>query len=106
MVSKLEKPLMTWSKHACVISGIRTFNKARFGQARVSTPGGCASVRGRSICTSKASKRWAQPSSTPMVMSRQQRAGCAAQSCYLDLPSVGATENLMMAATLASGDFY
>ncbi|MEX0806856.1 MAG: UDP-N-acetylglucosamine 1-carboxyvinyltransferase [Candidatus Binatia bacterium] len=76
---------------------------ARFGQARVSTPGGCA-IGSRPInlhlkgleamgATIEQSHGYVEAKATRLRGAR----------VYLDLPSVGATENLMMAATLAEG---
>jgi UDP-N-acetylglucosamine 1-carboxyvinyltransferase len=76
---------------------------ARFGQARVSTPGGCA-IGARPInlhlkgleamgATIEQSHGYIEASATQLRGAK----------IYLDLPSVGATENLMMAATLAGG---
>ena len=76
---------------------------ARFGQARVSTPGGCA-IGARPINLHLKGLE-------AMGASIEQAHGYIEASAtklrgakiYLDLPSVGATENLMMAATLAEG---
>ena len=76
---------------------------ARFGHARVSTPGGCAigsrpvdlHVRG----LERMGARIRQEHGYVDARARELR-GAAIR---LDFPSVGATENLMMAATLARG---
>ena len=76
---------------------------ARFGRARVSTPGGCA-IGARPInlhlkglealgATIEQSHGYVEASASRLRGAK----------IYLDLPSVGATENLMMAATLAEG---
>ena len=76
---------------------------ARFGQARVSTPGGCA-IGARPInlhlkglealgATIEQTHGYIEATATQLRGAK----------IYLDLPSVGATENLMMAATLAEG---
>jgi UDP-N-acetylglucosamine 1-carboxyvinyltransferase len=76
---------------------------ARFGRARVSTPGGCA-IGARPInlhlkglealgATIEQSHGYVEAKATRLHGAK----------IYLDLPSVGATENLMMAATLAEG---
>jgi UDP-N-acetylglucosamine 1-carboxyvinyltransferase len=76
---------------------------ARFGQARVSTPGGCA-IGARPInlhlkgleamgAAIEQAHGYIEASATKLRGAK----------IYLDLPSVGATENLMMAATLAEG---
>jgi UDP-N-acetylglucosamine 1-carboxyvinyltransferase len=76
---------------------------ARFGQARVSTPGGCAigarpvnlHLKGLEALGAKIEQ------SHGYVEAKAPRLRGA--KIYLDLPSVGATENLMMAAALADG---
>src|SRR5512144_505906 len=76
---------------------------ARFGEARVSTPGGCAigarpvnlHLKGLEAMGATIEQQHGY------VEAKAQRLRGA--KIYLDLPSVGATENLMMAATLAEG---
>jgi UDP-N-acetylglucosamine 1-carboxyvinyltransferase len=76
---------------------------ARFGRARVSTPGGCAigarpiNLHLKGLETLGATIE----QSHGYVEAKASRLRGA--KIYLDLPSVGATENLMMAATLAEG---
>lgn len=76
---------------------------ARFGAARVSTPGGCAigarpvNLHLKGLEAMGASIEQAHG----YVEARARRLRGA--EIYLDLPSVGATENLMMAAALADG---
>jgi len=76
---------------------------ARFGEARVSTPGGCA-IGARPInlhlkglealgATIEQTHGYVEAKATKLRGAK----------IYLDLPSVGATENLMMAASLAEG---
>jgi UDP-N-acetylglucosamine 1-carboxyvinyltransferase len=76
---------------------------ARFGRARVSTPGGCA-IGARPIdlhlkglealgATIEQTHGYVEARATKLRGAK----------IYLDLPSVGATENLMMAAALADG---
>lgn len=76
---------------------------ARFGRARVSTPGGCA-IGARPIdlhlkglealgATIEQTHGYVEARATKLRGAK----------IYLDLPSVGATENLMMAAALAKG---
>jgi UDP-N-acetylglucosamine 1-carboxyvinyltransferase len=76
---------------------------ARFGQARVSTPGGCA-IGARPVnlhlkglaamgATIEQAHGYVEATATRLRGAK----------IYLDLPSVGATENLMMAASLAQG---
>jgi UDP-N-acetylglucosamine 1-carboxyvinyltransferase len=76
---------------------------ARFGHARVSTPGGCAigarpvnlHLKGMEALGAKIEQSHGYIEATAK---RLQGA-----KIYFDLPSVGATENLMMAAALADG---
>jgi len=76
---------------------------ARFGQARVSTPGGCAigtrpvNLHLKGLMAMGASIEQVHG----YVEAKAEKLHGA--KIYLDLPSVGATENLMMAATLAEG---
>jgi UDP-N-acetylglucosamine 1-carboxyvinyltransferase len=76
---------------------------ARFGEARVSTPGGCAigtrpvNLHLKGLVEMGASIEQVHG----YVEAKAKRLRGA--KIYLDLPSVGATENLMMAATLAEG---
>lgn len=76
---------------------------ARFGQARVSTPGGCAigarpinlHLKGLEALGAKIEQTHGYVEATATQL--------RGAKIYLDLPSVGATENLMMAASLAEG---
>lgn len=76
---------------------------ARFGRARVSTPGGCAigtrpvNLHLEGLAQLGASIRLVQG----YVEAEASR--LKGTRIYLDFPSVGATENLLMAATLAKG---
>jgi UDP-N-acetylglucosamine 1-carboxyvinyltransferase len=76
---------------------------ARFGQARVSTPGGCA-IGARPV---NLHLKGLEAMGATIEHSHGYIESTAARlrgaKIYLDLPSVGATENLMMAATLADG---
>jgi UDP-N-acetylglucosamine 1-carboxyvinyltransferase len=76
---------------------------ARFGKARVSTPGGCAiGARPINLHLKGLEAMGATiEQSHGYVEAKSQRLHGA--KIYLDLPSVGATENLMMAASLADG---
>lgn len=76
---------------------------ARFGGARVSTPGGCAiGARPVNLHLKGLSEMGAEIELVHgYVVAKAQKLRGA--RIYLDLPSVGATENLMMAATLADG---
>jgi UDP-N-acetylglucosamine 1-carboxyvinyltransferase len=76
---------------------------ARFGEARVSTPGGCA-IGARPVnlhLKGLEALGAAIEQQHGYVEAKARRLHGA--KIYLDLPSVGATENLMMAATLADG---
>ncbi len=76
---------------------------ARFGKARVSTPGGCA-IGARPI---NLHLKGFEALGAKIVQTHGYIEATAPRlhgaKIYLDLPSVGATENLMMAATLAEG---
>jgi UDP-N-acetylglucosamine 1-carboxyvinyltransferase len=76
---------------------------ARFGHARVSTPGGCAiGARPVNLHLKGLEALGAKIEQTHgYIEARAEKLRGA--KIYLDLPSVGATENLMMAATLARG---
>lgn len=78
---------------------------SRFGQANVSLPGGCA-IGARPVNLHLDGLR--QMGATIEVDGGYVRASCAGKlkgcKIFLDTVSVGATENLMMAATLAQGE--
>ena len=76
---------------------------SRFGHARVSTPGGCAiGARPVNLHLKGLAQMGAEIDIVHgYVEARAKR--LQGTSIYLDLPSVGGTENLMMAATLAEG---
>ncbi len=76
---------------------------SRFGQATVSTPGGCAiGTRPVNLHLKGLTQMGASIALVHgYVQARAKR--LYGTRIYLDLPSVGATENLMMAATLAKG---
>ncbi|HXG51206.1 MAG TPA: UDP-N-acetylglucosamine 1-carboxyvinyltransferase [candidate division Zixibacteria bacterium] len=76
---------------------------ARFGRARVSTPGGCAI--GTRPVNLHLKGLAAMGASIEQVHGyvEARSAKLKGAKIYLDIPSVGATENLMMAATLAEG---
>src|SRR5688500_14064001 len=77
---------------------------ARFGHARVSTPGGCA-IGARPVNFHLKGMEALGASIEQSHGYIEARAnGLRGAKIYLDLPSVGATENLMMAATLADGE--
>lgn len=75
---------------------------ARFGKAKVSLPGGCAiGTRPVDIHLKGLEKLGAEISlENGYVIAKGKLKGA---EIYLDFPSVGATENLMMASTLAEG---
>jgi UDP-N-acetylglucosamine 1-carboxyvinyltransferase len=76
---------------------------ARFGEARVSTPGGCAiGTRPVNLHLKGLSQMGANINLVHGYVEAKAKRLKGAK-IYLDLPSVGATENLMMAATLAEG---
>ncbi|MHB8917718.1 MAG: UDP-N-acetylglucosamine 1-carboxyvinyltransferase, partial [Desulfocucumaceae bacterium] len=76
---------------------------ARTGRARISTPGGCAigsrpiDLHLKGFCLMGADIRQGQG----FIEARADR--LVGSRIYLDYPSVGASENLMMAASLAKG---
>ena len=76
---------------------------ARFGRAHVSTPGGCAigtrpvNLHLKGLAAMGASIDQVHG----YIEARAEK--LRGTKIYLDLPSVGATENLMMAASLAEG---
>lgn len=76
---------------------------ARFGQALVSTPGGCAiGTRPVNLHLKGLAAMGARIDQLHGYIEAKAKKLCGAK-IYLDLPSVGATENLMMAASLAEG---
>jgi UDP-N-acetylglucosamine 1-carboxyvinyltransferase len=101
-VSKLEASydLVKTMRASFLVLGPLT---ARFGQARVSTPGGCA-IGARPVNLHlkglEAMGATVEHSHGYIEATAVRLRGA---KIYLDLPSVGATENLMMAATLADG---
>ncbi|HEX9444048.1 MAG TPA: UDP-N-acetylglucosamine 1-carboxyvinyltransferase [Candidatus Binatia bacterium] len=76
---------------------------ARFGQARVSTPGGCAiGARPVNLHLKGLAEMGAEIDLVHGYVEAKAKKLKGAK-IYLDAPSVGATENLMMAAALAEG---
>lgn len=76
---------------------------SRFGSARVSTPGGCAiGARPVNLHLKGLAEMGADIDLVHGYIEAAAKRLHGAK-IYLDLPSVGATENLMMAATLAEG---
>ena len=77
---------------------------ARFGQARVAMPGGCnIGPRQASTSTCAVLAAWARVVRSTTALSRCPRTGLRGDRHALDYPSVGATENLLMAAAAAAG---
>jgi len=78
---------------------------ARFGHARVSLPGGCAigarpvdqHIKGFEALGAHVEVGHGY------IDARAPKGGLRGARLYLDVPSVGATQNIMMAATLAQG---
>jgi UDP-N-acetylglucosamine 1-carboxyvinyltransferase len=76
---------------------------SRFGKARVSTPGGCAiGTRPVNLHLKGLAQMGADINLVHGYVEARARR-LRGSRIYLDLPSVGATENLLMAATLAEG---
>jgi UDP-N-acetylglucosamine 1-carboxyvinyltransferase len=76
---------------------------ARFGQARVSTPGGCAiGARPVNLHLKGLAEMGAEIDLVHGYVEAKANKLKGAK-IYLDVPSVGATENIMMAAALAEG---
>ena len=76
---------------------------ARCGAAGWPCPAATPSAPAASTCTSRVSSGWARPIVSEhgfLVATAPRLTGTA---IWLDFPSVGATENLVMAAVLASG---
>ena len=77
---------------------------ARFGEARVSTPGGCAiGARPVNLHIKGLAEMGAEIDLVHGYVEAKAKKLKGAK-IYLDAPSVGATENLMMAAALAEGE--
>jgi UDP-N-acetylglucosamine 1-carboxyvinyltransferase len=102
IVTKLEAPydLVKTMRASFLVLGPLV---ARFGKARVSTPGGCA-IGARPVNLHlkglEAMGATIDQAHGYIEVTAPRLRGT---KIYLDLPSVGATENLMMAATLADG---
>ncbi|MCK4648790.1 UDP-N-acetylglucosamine 1-carboxyvinyltransferase [bacterium] len=76
---------------------------AKLGRARVSLPGGCA-IGSRPVDLHlRGFEELGAEVSMGGGYTQVKRDGLLGAEIYLDFPSVGATENLMMAATLAKG---
>lgn len=77
---------------------------AKFGRARVAMPGGCAiGTRPIDLHLKGFESLGAKISLEQGFVSAVSENGLKAGKIYLDFPSVGATENIMMAAALADG---
>lgn len=77
---------------------------AKFGKARVAMPGGCAiGTRPIDLHLKGFESLGAKISLEQGFVSATSDNGLKAGKIYLDFPSVGATENIMMAAVLAEG---
>ncbi|MCL1805477.1 MAG: UDP-N-acetylglucosamine 1-carboxyvinyltransferase [Clostridiales bacterium] len=76
---------------------------ARMGQARVSLPGGCAIGTRPVELHIKGFEAMGASIRNEHGYVLAETSGLKGARIYLDFPSVGATENLMMAATLAKG---
>lgn len=101
-VSKMEAPydLVKTMRASFLVLGPLL---GRFGAARVSTPGGCAiGARPVNLHLKGLSEMGADIGLVHGYMEAKAKRLHGAR-IYLDLPSVGATENLMMAASLAEG---
>lgn len=76
---------------------------ARTGKARIALPGGC-SIGDRPIdLHNKGMRSLGARVTTDLGMVEVQAEKLQGSLIYLDFPSVGATENIMMAATMAEG---
>ena len=77
---------------------------ARFGKGRVSLPGGCAiGTRPLDIHLQALKKMGAQVDVYKGYIEASAPKGLVGAEIFFDTPSVGATENIVMAATLAKG---
>ena len=90
---------MRWTRASALIMGPML---ARLGYARITMPGGCAiGQRPIDLHLKGMSALGAQITTRQGFI--ELRGTLRGAVVYLDLPSVGATENIMMAATLADG---
>jgi len=77
---------------------------ARLGETRISLPGGCnIGRRPIDLHLKGLSQMGAQIEIRENYIEARAKKGLKGNNIYLDLPSVGATENLMLAASLAKG---
>lgn len=80
---------------------------ARFGQARVSLPGGCnIGMRPIDLHLKGFAALGAEITKESGYVDARIKGRLKGARIYLDFPSVGATENIMMAAALADGVTY
>lgn len=77
---------------------------ARFGRAEISLPGGCAIGPRPVDIHLKAFREMGAEISTEHGYIRASTTGLKSGTVYLDFPSVGATENVLMAACLTPGE--
>lgn len=99
-LEEVSEQLMRRMRASCLVLGPLL---ARFGRAKISQPGGCnigsrpidLHLKGLRLLGAEIKER----SGYIMAEARQLRGA----EIHLDVPSVGATENLMMAAVFASG---
>ena len=78
---------------------------ARFGHTKTSLPGGCAiGSRPIDLHLKGFSALGANVLSEDQIIEAKSEISLKGTSIYLDFPSVGATQNIMMAATLAEGE--
>lgn len=102
---KIDKPEATYDLVKTMRASICVLGPllARFGDAKVSLPGGCAiGTRPIDIHLANLEKMGAQINLEAGYV-HASTTGLKGAHLVLDFPSVGATENLMMAATLAEG---
>ena len=77
---------------------------ARFGKAEISLPGGCAIGPRPVDIHLKAFREMGAEISTELGYIRASTSALKSGTIYLDFPSVGATENVLMAACLTPGE--
>jgi len=94
-----EPHMMRWTRASVLIMGPLL---ARLGAARITMPGGCA-IGQRPIDLHLKGMAALGAEIVTKQGFIELRGGLRGGAVYLDLPSVGATENIMMAATMADG---
>ena len=75
----------------------------RFGCARVAMPGGCKIGARKSICTLRCSKAGVEFENSHGYLYASTPNGLHSADVLLEFPSVGATENMLMASVVAPG---